>query len=301
MRTTVRLALGPSCLLLALGLGQGACTDAAKPGPAAPATVQPPAPTGPSTPPLAPTVAKSAAPRVVASGEDRAPEPTIDARSPVVATVVTPRKPNGKPAKFKWTHGLCDNAGTFDTGRFRAEELAGTVELFQTDYVPAIDQRTTQEALDKEFRAAFDRLKALVIVPEPVWETYRATKLTQFQQRYLLGASEIAARKEPGRLAGHASYAACRRWADPLIAGDDDSVLAGWRALAAELGAKPGASASWREVEAVSREPGAATRARAELLSFGWHNCVNELTVPLQIDERDFEKLLTKVTHDCDH
>lgn len=233
------------------------------------------------------------------------PPPAVSAEPPplppIEVATATPRKPSGKKAKLAWGQGLCDNTGLYDTGRYAEAELLATLDLFQKAYVPFVNDQTTRASLDAAFKASFEATRTLKIVAEQPWEVYRAAVLTQTRQRYLLAVSELAYRSDRQALRAHPSFAVCQRWAEPLMTDDEATVLAGWRALASELGAKPGASHMWAEVDAASKRPDAVPRARKELLTFGWHNCVNDLVVPLPFDSRDFEKLLTNVKHDCEH
>jgi hypothetical protein len=190
--------------------------------------------------------------------------------------------------------------GTFDTGRFTSAELAATVKLFETEYVPIVGATTTRQALDDELAAAIASVRDLAIVAEPAWEEYRAKKLTSFRQRHQLAVSEIDVRTNPRRLQAHPFYESCRKWGDPLIAGDEATLLASWVSLARELSAQPGAASSWKSAEAESKRPGAVAKAKADLLAFGWHNCVNALTVALPFDEAAFATLFRRVKRQCE-
>lgn len=297
-----RLALARAWLAIAAStLTIAACSSTPSPPPSTNS-----APSGPAISAARSARAKGGPTTTAAS--DSAAEPTSPAPAvttetlpPVVVATVTPRKPSGKTAKLKWGQGLCDNSGSYDTGRFTEAELQDSIKLFQSGWGAIVDDKTTRANLDADFDKAFDEIRALKIVSEPAWEAHRAAKLTEMQQSYQLAVSEVEYRTNPQRLRANPSFAACQRWAEPLMANDEATLIAAWRLLASELLAKPGASRVWSEVDAASKQPGAGARARKEVMAFGWHNCVNERIVRATVDQAELEKLLTKVKHDCEH
>lgn len=218
--------------------------------------------------------------------------------------------------KHRWTSGLCDFVGTYDSRRFTARQIRDTVRLalpgefelnktnvtvFRFEDIESLDVA----ALDAEYRVLRAEVAALQIVNVPFWRKLRREKLAEIDRVYQLSRASILSYKQPERLRDVTFAGSCvAEFAEPLIDGGD-ALLAAWLRVNLDSRARNSDPERLRrEYETQSASPNRMRHARVEVTTFGWWNCANEFARPdgrePETTEANVRKLFRSVSTECD-
>jgi hypothetical protein len=225
---------------------------------------------------------------------------------------------SGQSKKFVWEDEICAYEGTYNASLYTKKQLENTYRLwYSQDFEIAsyqasfsnpqgLMERWTIPALDAEYAQKSAALMKLEIVNVPYWKNFKAKKLKALEEDYLLARLTVEAFENPTVLKQLKFADACiEGFANPLIAGGDD-LLRVWREIN-EKGRKKGADSP--EAEKYFEEKLVSTDkfkyARAEVLTFGWWNCVNariERGDDLGVLHKNFRKLFKRTKElGCDY
>ena len=215
----------------------------------------------------------------------------------------------GQNRILKWSDALCEYQGTYNSRKYTAAQLRGTLRLFwpgefslstnTSVFSPEDIPKLNISALDQEYKTLSAALKGLNIVKTTYWENQRQMKLREIEQVYVLSRISMQAYKDPVFLNKYAGAESCKlTYASPLIAGGEP-LLTVWRQVNAASRSKNGDPESVRrKFEEQYKSPDRMKFALVEVLTFGWWNCANEYIKYVEYDgsqEQEFEKLFVRV------
>jgi hypothetical protein len=210
---------------------------------------------------------------------------------------------------FRWTTGMCDYSGTYNSRLYTAKQLADTAKLVEpggfgitawaTVFHPNDLPNLSLQKLEDNYREQVNAVNALQLVNVPYFEKLRQDMLEELRQVYELSKVTIEAHSNPKVLRTYNGAEACKtKFAEPLIAGGD-SLLRTWRLVNEDSRSKNSDPERLRrEFEQQMASPDRMKFALVEVMGFGWWNCVNEtiFRVPTEgQQEREFKKLFTRV------
>ncbi len=209
---------------------------------------------------------------------------------------------------LRWEDEMCEYSGTFDPKLHTAARLRNTLKLsLPGSYL--LETNTTAwnygdiakldiAGFDAEYKRKLAELKALDIVKVQYWQDFKARKIAELEQVYLLERTSMLGYSDPSKLLTYPSAPECvTRYAQPLAAGGDQ-LLAAWLSVNVESrknNADP--DRLQRIFEQQLRSPDKMKFALVEVMNFGWSNCANALIERIQSDgtpEAEFKKLFKK-------
>jgi hypothetical protein len=217
---------------------------------------------------------------------------------------------------FKWETDLCEFENTFNARIYTLEELKGTLELLNmvgalklevrnTAFTPdQINDLSSLEELDSEYRKKRKALQNLEIVKDPFWQDVKRLMLQEMKDEYDLDRIGMQAYTNPNALKGNRFSQICPDIVTALTGKDTALIISTWKALVEEQ-CKKNASPDYlmKKFEVESNDPERMMYARVELITFGWHNRVNAAIPNLRHDEKlnkKFDQLFLKTHAECD-
>jgi hypothetical protein len=223
----------------------------------------------------------------------------------------------GQTRTFEWTDELCSFKGTYNSRNLSERKLRNTVRLTRPGELSLSSVGATvwnfseiaeldTARLDREYNAVKSELENLDIIDTPYWQGARAARLKEIEQVYRLARLTMRAYTKPDVLREYPAAAACKtKFAEPIIAGGD-KLLAAWRVVNLDSQSKNSDPARLqRRFDEQINSPQKFEYALVETMAFGWWNCAN---AEIEYDERssngeyhrEFRKLFTRVTEECD-
>ena len=224
-------------------------------------------------------------------------------------------------AEFKWETPLCINSGTFEESEVSREQIEATRKLIsfgmglplQTEHMawkPSDIEGLSLAKLDEEYRKVLADLTALKPVDSEFFRELKRRHLITLRRSYELKRVTLKAHSDRRVLvdfkpnhSGNEIAACYKKWGAPAAAGGE-SLLASWRVL---LDEQMKINAAPDRLKARFDERYSSTDrdrwALAEVLGFGWWNCVNRTIPYVEMDgsaEREFRKLFRSVKSECD-
>ena len=216
---------------------------------------------------------------------------------------------------FRWSDEVCEYEGTYDERKVTAQQLQNTGDLlltpgpnfavnsavFNIEDIAKLDIAK----LDAEYATGSTALRKADIINKPYWQSLRAKRQNILEQTYRLARVEMLAFQDPTALRLYNDAPACStRFADPLIAGGD-SLLAAWSEVNLESRKRNGDPDRVRRIYEENLTSSDRLRfAFIEVMTFGFHNCANQLIEYVPIDgsqAEEFKKLFKRVkTISCD-
>lgn len=220
---------------------------------------------------------------------------------------------SGKTAIFKWDTELCSNTGEFDPEKYTEEELKNTSNLWgmrssaylNTNTNPTSD--ADAEKLTRELTAEYNERKAFYnnkIISSPYWEKVKADKIHELEDIYELKKIAIEAYSNPSVLLNNRFSKNCTEYAKALISNDTILLLKTWNNLAEKQKKNNGSPEKFmqRHLEKYNSKD-RISYAKQEIMTYGWWNCANAAVFNVYDDgsaEKEFNKLFTNVTFECD-
>ncbi|MCW3160290.1 hypothetical protein [Chryseobacterium oryctis] len=224
-----------------------------------------------------------------------------------------------KQETFSFVTELCDNKGYFDANKYSKEELEGTYKLWFTmsgtllDTPSVFNLKDLQEVrtekdkilakLDKDFSEKKRMIESLNVVKDTYWQNVKAQKLQELNDEYEFRKTQIQAFTDPSILLNHKLSKGCENFAKALNS-DESQMFAEWRKLREAMSKKNGnPERIMNEFEEHLNSPDKRDYAIADLLTFGWGNCVNAHLRKVEHDEEmynRFNSLFIKIDSECD-
>ena len=215
----------------------------------------------------------------------------------------------GQSKKFRWSAGMCEFEGTFNTKKYSATQLKDTAKLigdnlgldtsagtvWKFDEIKSLNF----EPVEARYQQKVKELKGLKIVIVPFWEERRTQLLRELEQYYFLIKFTMASYTDPKALLGYKYADSCiAKYAQPLIDGGNP-LFKVWEEVnvkSRRTNASPERIKKLFDEQRKSAE--AENFARIEVTAFGWWNCANALVdqgVDYSIREKNFKKLFIRV------
>lgn len=238
----------------------------------------------------------------------------------IIACIKPEKKtpPAGKDSigVFNWESDLCRFENTFNARIYSLEELKGTLRLLDmvgglmlevnsSAFTPdQIEDLSSLEELDNEYRKKRKILQNLEIVKDPFWQEVKRLMLQEMKDEYDLARIGIQAYTDPNALKGNRFSHVCPDIVAALTGKDTALVISKWKELVEEQ-CKNNASPEYllKRFETESNSPDRMIYARVKLITFGWHNRVNATIRNLSHDEKlnqKFDRLFLKTHAECD-
>lgn len=220
---------------------------------------------------------------------------------------------NNKTAVFKWDTELCSNTGEYDPQKYTEEELKNTCNLWgmrssaylNTDTTPT--SKADAEKLTRELTAEYNERKAFYnnkIISSPYWERARKDKIHELEDTYELKKIAIQSYSNPSVLLNNRFSKNCTEYAKALISNDTILLLKTWNNLAEKQKKNNGSPEKFMERHLENyNSKNRIQNARQEIMTYGWWNCANATVYRVYDDgtmEKEFNKLFTNVTFECD-
>lgn len=220
---------------------------------------------------------------------------------------------NGKTAIFKWDTELCSNTGEYNSEKYTEEELKNTYNIWGMHSSAYLNTNTTPtsatdaEKLTRELTAEYNERKASYnqkIVSNPYWEKVKADKIHELEDIYELKKIAIEAYSNPSVLLNNRFSKNCTEYAKALISNDTILLLKTWNNLAEKQKKNNGSPEKFmqRHLEKYNSKD-RIQNAKQEIMTYGWWNCANAEVYRVDDDgtmEKEFNKLFTNVTFECD-
>ena len=223
--------------------------------------------------------------------------------------------------KFKWSYGLCEHVGTYDSTKYTEKQLFDTEKLtyqhpelsLSYDAAPNtlenIDKLDVKN-LDAEYRKRLKEWENLDLVEGELWENLRQKYIENLKEDYQRSRVTVLAYKNPAVLREIKTLKICEnQYTNPLIAGGD-YLLTTWLKLNLDqraINADP--ERVKKEYEEKYASPDRLRYARLDVMRFGWWNCSmytnTDGSYSCETDFKqdyteEFSKLFKNVESDCD-
>ncbi len=223
--------------------------------------------------------------------------------------------------KFKWSYGLCEHEGTYDSAKYTEKQLFDTEKLtyphpelslsynatpFTLENIDKLDVKI----LDAEYRKRLKEWENLDLVKGELWEKLRQRYIENLKEDYQRSRAAVLAYKNPAALREIKTLNICeKQFTNPLIAGGD-YLLTTWLKLNMDQrvdNADPEFIKNRYEQRFAS--PDRLRYARLEVMAFGWWNCAiltdTDGNYSCETDFRqdytdEFSKLFKNVESECD-
>lgn len=214
-----------------------------------------------------------------------------------------------KPVKYNWFHEFCNYSGNYDANKTTKETLDNTMEFLVRGIVPSgfslmsVEnlKYVDKEATEKEYDDLILKLKTKKFINSEYFNNLKQQRIKVVQRSKKLNLIKLESLENPEvLLVDEYSRKNCKEHVNALINGGN-TLLDAWQKMAEERRDK-GNKSAWMDYQEESKKADRELRARLEILSFGWWNCVNASIdyVDEQVAYEEFKKLFTDVKVECE-
>ena len=218
---------------------------------------------------------------------------------------------------FKWESELCENESRFNARLYTVGELKGTHELLwmagslllheinNTATDPdEIEELSSLKELDVLYQKKQKALRNLKIVNDPYWKGVKQSILQTMKDEYDLARIDIQAYTNPAVLKGNRFSHVCPGIIEALTNKDTTKLMAAWRILVEEQSKNNGSPENvMKRYQTAYDSPDRIMQARVQLITYGWHNQVNNTLQRVSRDEKmngKFDRLFLETKSECD-
>ncbi len=219
---------------------------------------------------------------------------------------------------FTYQTDLCTNTGHYDNKKYNAQQLEDTYKLWYqySNYylgTPLVfnikdlkkartERQQTLQKLDQDYQKASSEIKALKNINTPFWSDIKNRTLQKLTKIHELKRAEIQAYTNPSVLKQN-THSKCIKYAEALN-GNDELLMGTWKKIREEMSAKNAdPDRIMNDFYSFKNSNEKRDYATIDLLNFGWWNCNNNQLDPFdeyENMEKEFTKLFTKITSECD-
>ncbi|WP_338769000.1 hypothetical protein WAF17_08970 [Bernardetia sp. ABR2-2B] len=208
---------------------------------------------------------------------------------------------------FSWHYGLCDYKGTYDTTKYKREEIKNLFDIstmgviLQTPVTVSDYEKINTLSLGDLDKEHNEKTAYLWSVKIPIkYMTIQRRKIEELEIEYRFKKRAIEAYQNPKVL--EYSPLDCQKYADAIIAQNENTVQVCREMIEERVRSGSYPQSSLDNFEQDAKTPQAIEYATTQLLTYGWWNCVNSV---IQNDENEkfynqFESLFEDVTEECD-
>ncbi|UYZ63904.1 hypothetical protein [Hymenobacter weizhouensis] len=218
--------------------------------------------------------------------------PDVSTEQTAHSPVSAPAMPAAAPAPtdtlatYSWDEEVCRYSGRYDVRRYTRQQLADTQELlarsgpllttestpFQPDDIPNLSLDT----LAAEYTNVRTRIQGLQLVPGATWQELRRLRLQQLEDEYRAKKLTITGFTNPSVLLNSKYSPACKEHVRGLASGNDSLTRQAWQQLVEEQKNHNGNPQHLQaQFEQQAAAPNWRQYAQADLIGFGWWNCIN--------------------------
>lgn len=236
----------------------------------------------------------------------------------LLVIVLTSFSTDGQVRKFKWSTEVCEYEGTYDSRKYKEEQLRDTRKLLSPYELRLDPSKATvwkfeeiaqldPETLKRQYNEVVNGINSLKHIRTPYFNAIKQAKLREAKQLYELSRVTMLAYSSPKAFHDHNDHFACKAiYSEPLIAGGE-RLLETW--LRVNMDSRKKNSEPDRLKRVFDQQYASPDRfkfALVEVMSFGWWNCANNSIEYFDIGqgeapEKEFRKLFTRVrTISCD-
>lgn len=193
---------------------------------------------------------------------------------------------------------MCENTGTFAAGAYTQKQLRDTYRLTTGFMLSTTTVAFNYQNYNAAFftRAAADLrhehdslasvLRGLTVVPIPYWRQLKQLRERQLTEEYAHQQAEVEGYLHPQSWLHNKYYTHCAEYANALASPDTVAVLKAWRKLVDAQKINNGAPDRLeQEYAQQSTQPEGINYAKMKLMTFGWSNCVNDLSQYNKLDD----------------
>lgn len=216
---------------------------------------------------------------------------------------------------FTWTTELCENKGTYNSGKYSAEQLQNTYDLwFRFSGIALETEGTADEPGDiskldtnklaDEYKKQKKYFEQMVVVNTTYWQKLKKLRMEELEDEFELKRITIQSYNNSSVLKTNRFSKYCPDFVKALTSNDTSELMTFWKGFAEKQSAENGSPAKYMErfYEKFNSED-RLNYAKVDLITYGWWNCANRTLTHINQDgqmEEEFNKLFSGIKSACD-